>query len=214
MKIDEKIKIGNNGSCPEMRRYIMANDEDSKITEVLEETSELSKQEKEKIKTLLEKHNSGAKKILSNVEKTQEFLDKVMAKMETVKFKPIAHLFGDVRALMGLVTDTITGKYSGTPYRSIIAITGALIYFLSPIDFIPDFIPVLGFLDDTFVLGLVLKQFQTDLDVYKAWKRPKEEIMVELKRESFKDDPKGLEEFEKKLKDQELAENNKENEIK
>lgn len=191
----------------------MDNEKENKVEEVVDTTAELSNKEKEKIKSLLEKHNSGAKKILSNAGKTQEFLGKVLAKMETVKFKPIAHLFGDVRALIGLVTDTITGKYTGTPYRSIIAMTGALIYFLSPVDIIPDFIPMLGFLDDTFVLGLVLKQFETDLDVYKAWKKPKEEIMVELKRESLKDDPKGLEEFEKKLKDQELAEKSKNEEV-
>lgn len=192
----------------------MTNEKDKITEEVIEETSQFSKKEEDKIKGMLEKHNSGAKKILSNAGKTQEFLSKVLSKMDTVKFKPIAHLFSDVKALMGLISDTITGKYSGTPYRSLIAMTGALIYFLSPIDFVPDVIPMLGFLDDTFVLGLVLKQFETDLAVYKSWKKPKEEIMIELKKESFKDDPKGLEEFEKKLKEQELAESNRENEIK
>lgn len=176
----------------------------SKVKVVLEKTSQLTKQEKEKIKELLEKHNLKAKSILSNVGKTQELLDKVLAKMENVKFKPIAHLFGNIRTVVSLIGDTVTGKYKGIPYRSIIAMTGALIYFLSPIDIIPDFIPVLGLLDDTFVLGFVLKQFEADINVYKAWKTPKEELMIELKKGNIKDDTKGFEDLKKKLEAQKI----------
>lgn len=178
----------------------------NEVENVINDTSELSSKEKEKIKNLLKKHNLGAKKILVNAKKTQEFLDKVLMKMENVNCKPISYLFGDIRALIGLITDNITGKYTGTPYRSIVAMTGALIYFLSPIDIIPDFIPMLGFIDDIFVLGLVLKQFESDIEVYKAWKKPKEEIMIELKKENLKNNPKSLKEFENKSEESEPSE--------
>jgi len=181
----------------------MSNEYNSKIKMIIEKTSNLSKNEIEKIKTLLQKHNSYADKILPDKEKTQEILNKVLAKMEKVKLKPVGHFLKDMKVMVELVSDTITGKYTGIPYKSIIAITGALIYFLSPIDIIPDIIPVAGLIDDTFVLGLILKQFATDIEVYKAWKKSKEEIIIELKKENLKDNPTALKEFEEELKEDE-----------
>jgi uncharacterized membrane protein YkvA (DUF1232 family) len=45
----------------------------------------------------------------------------------------------------------------------------AVIYFVSPIDFIPDFIPVAGFIDDALVVSLALNQVKADLDAFMAW---------------------------------------------
>ena len=43
------------------------------------------------------------------------------------------------------------------PLRWRIALWGLLAYLASPIDLIPDFIPVLGQLDDLLIAGLVLR---------------------------------------------------------
>src|SRR5664279_1554949 len=45
----------------------------------------------------------------------------------------------------------------GTPRRVKVALGGLLIYLLSPIDLIPDFIPVLGSVDDLAITALVLR---------------------------------------------------------
>ncbi|MDD3536919.1 MAG: YkvA family protein [Eubacteriales bacterium] len=45
-----------------------------------------------------------------------------------------------------------------------------LLYFVSPIDLIPDVIPGLGLTDDVVILGLIIRQVSSDLDKYKAWK--------------------------------------------
>ena len=44
-----------------------------------------------------------------------------------------------------------------TPRRVKVAMGGLLIYLLSPIDLIPDFIPVLGSVDDLAITALVLR---------------------------------------------------------
>ena len=45
----------------------------------------------------------------------------------------------------------------GAPVRTRIAIAGLLVYLVNPIDLVPEFIPVLGPLDDVVVAVLVLR---------------------------------------------------------
>ncbi|GGE60875.1 uncharacterized membrane protein YkvA (DUF1232 family) [Pedobacter psychrotolerans] len=72
--------------------------------------------------------------------------------------------------LFAVSKDYVNGNYTEIPKRSIVAILGGLVYFLSPIDVVPDFVPVLGFIDDIFILNLVYRQVVKDLENYKAWK--------------------------------------------
>mgnify|MGYP001589741621 FL=1 len=55
-------------------------------------------------------------------------------------------------------------------------------YFLSPIDAIPDFIPVFGMLDDIAVLAWVMKSLSAELSAFRAWReaqRPEKLAVVE-----------------------------------
>jgi uncharacterized membrane protein YkvA (DUF1232 family) len=63
-----------------------------------------------------------------------------------------------------------------------------LIYIFSPIDLIPDFIPVLGLTDDAVVLGLCLAAIATDLKKYEIWKSQyvEYEIIEENEIEKYK----------------------------
>ncbi len=51
-------------------------------------------------------------------------------------------------ALIRLVKAWISGDYREIPWRSIALSVAAIIYFVNPIDMIPDIIPILGFFDD------------------------------------------------------------------
>lgn len=42
---------------------------------------------------------------------------------------------------------------------------------LSPIDLIPDFIPVVGYVDDALVVAACLAMVESDLEIYKEWKK-------------------------------------------
>ena len=48
------------------------------------------------------------------------------------------------------------------------------LYVLTPLDVIPDFIPIAGFIDDAAVIAVVLKLSGGDLARYRAWRREQE----------------------------------------
>lgn len=117
-----------------------------------------------------------------------EFADKVgeedvkdtLGKEDEIKklfkrIKVLAKYCNDLCDIFELLRDRVTGAYTETPWRTIAALTGALIYVLSPIDLILDFIPGIGFLDDAVVIGLAIKLAQPDLEKYRAWKTDRKE---------------------------------------
>ena len=52
-----------------------------------------------------------------------------------------------------------------------ITIAGALAYVVFPIDMIPDFIPGVGFIDDVFVVGIVMKNISDEIERFRVYKR-------------------------------------------
>ena len=45
----------------------------------------------------------------------------------------------------------------------------AVIYFVSPVDLVPDIIPVAGLVDDAGVIAFVVAQIKADLDNFLVW---------------------------------------------
>ncbi len=52
-----------------------------------------------------------------------------------------------------------------------LAIAGALAYVVFPIDVIPDFILGVGYVDDVFVVGMVMKSISDEIERYKTYRR-------------------------------------------
>ncbi|HGA1367274.1 TPA: YkvA family protein [Streptococcus suis] len=77
--------------------------------------------------------------------------------------------FAAIPGLISMVRSYIRRDYSKLPKATILAIIGALIYFFSPIDALPDFILGAGLLDDAFVLNACLKLIKTDVDDFRSW---------------------------------------------
>ena len=46
-------------------------------------------------------------------------------------------------------------------------IVGGLVYFLLPLDATPDYIPILGYVDDTVIIGLIIKRLSSEIDRYR-----------------------------------------------
>lgn len=77
-----------------------------------------------------------------------------------------------IRDLYSLFRDSVTGNYKLHPL-TFGAIGGGLLYFLMPFDFIPDLIPLLGFVDDMAILTTIINSLEGELQAYRRWKQEK-----------------------------------------
>ncbi|MFP4233852.1 MAG: YkvA family protein [Nitriliruptoraceae bacterium] len=78
-------------------------------------------------------------------------------------------LFSDLAAAWRLVRAYLRGEYREVRSRSVLAVIGALLYFISPMDLIPDVVVLLGFTDDVIVLSLAFRVLRQELAAFRAW---------------------------------------------
>ncbi len=78
-------------------------------------------------------------------------------------------LRADLPVLLRLTRSWGRKEYRAIPWKSIVSVVAAVLYFVSPVDLIPDLIPFFGFVDDAAVVAYVLKSFKTDIDAFRIW---------------------------------------------
>ncbi len=116
----------------------------------------------------MEKERSKAEDILKDKNKFDKFLKELEIKLR--KFPRIGNQLADLPVMISLVKDFATGKYKVVPVKSIVYMIMALLYFISPLDLVPDFIWGAGIADDATVLMLALKNCHGDIEAYREWK--------------------------------------------
>jgi curved DNA-binding protein CbpA len=75
----------------------------------------------------------------------------------------------NVRELYALFKDSVKGDYK-LHAANVAMIGGGLLYFILPADLIPDFIPVVGYLDDLAVLTTIMNSLKGEISAYHSWK--------------------------------------------
>ena len=125
---------------------------------------------------------------------TEDDVSKVLEKEKAILGKahgPLEKFAQNIKLLFSVIKDYANGSYKEIPWMTIAAIIGSLLYIFSPIDLIPDLVPVAGLLDDAAVLGLCLNGISADLKNYSAWKN-----LDFAEYEIIKNEPKKLENHE------------------
>ena len=98
-----------------------------------------------------------------------EVADKLSSKeSQTNKFR---QLFDVALTLVRLVRSYISGEYRDIPTSTIVSGLAVLLYVLSPIDLVPDFIPVLGFLDDLSLVSWFVGKFHVEITRFREWEQ-------------------------------------------
>lgn len=123
-----------------------------------------------RILKLFNKMYNKAEEIIKDPSRFKTMLKDAGDMIEGTREGPLKDIASEVRLLINMLRDYRSGEYTRLPRRTLLSVTAALIYLISPVDFIPDFIPLVGVVDDIFVLNFVWKQVRKDLEDYAFWR--------------------------------------------
>lgn len=77
------------------------------------------------------------------------------------------------REQLGIVTRLLkayaAGQYRELPWKTLIRVIAVLIYFVSPIDILPDFLPIVGLTDDIALMLWLFSGIKDDIEKFREW---------------------------------------------
>lgn len=110
-----------------------------------------------------------AKKLLSNKDQTKQVVNTANEKAEKNQSQ-LKSIWTQFKLMLEMLNSYRTGDYTNAPKRTILFIAVGILYFISPIDLIPDFLFGMGLIDDAAVLAFIAKQIHNDIHKYEEWK--------------------------------------------
>lgn len=112
-----------------------------------------------------------AKEIVSNNEKIKALISTVRKKLDKLSTdaEERSSFIYQVLVLVRMLRAHIKGEYSAFSTATILTIVFGLVYFITPLDLIPDFIPGLGLTDDISIIYMVFKSIADDISKFRYW---------------------------------------------
>lgn len=117
---------------------------------------------------ILKNGNTKAEKILNDKEKMNEFLKRLENNLNNTTLE--GEKFQKIPELIELLKRYVDYEYTEISQKSITTIICTLLYWLAPIDVIPDTTPGIGYDDDNMIMDTCLKQIGIELKEYQEWK--------------------------------------------
>jgi len=130
-----------------------------------------AKPTKKQITEAVEKTKSKAEEYVRDPKKAKKLLEDAVKKAKGFEKNrgPLGEVWSYLTALFRLLRAYIRGEYRDLSWISIVLVTVGIIYFVSPIDLIPDALPGIGHIDDAALIAFVVAQIKADLDNFLAW---------------------------------------------
>lgn len=100
---------------------------------------------------------------------TSTVLNNTTSIINKTKAGPLLKFADDVKLMCAMVKAWSKKDYTGLPVKTITMVILTLVYVFSPVDVIPDFIPVMGLLDDAGMVAACLAAVHSDLESFKNW---------------------------------------------
>ncbi|CAM3679801.1 YkvA family protein [Mesobacillus zeae] len=122
------------------------------------------------------KYENHANDYLKNPERADRLLKAAQQKAFRRK-SSLSEIWSNLILLFDLIRSWRKGEYKKISAKTLVTVIAAIIYFVSPIDIVPDFLVGIGIIDDVAVLSFVLKQLSAELLDYSHWKEETNKII-------------------------------------
>ena len=121
----------------------------------------------------IKEYISKAKKIINDDEKLKKLIEDVLKKLKEISSdkKTSAKLNDSLRLFIRIINAYTSKEYTYVPWKTICLIVAGLIYFIYPVDLIPDFIPVSGLIDDVALIAWIYESIQDDIEKFLEWEK-------------------------------------------
>ena len=104
-----------------------------------------------------------------SAEDTETVLNNVEDILNKSSDGPLAKFFDDIKTMCAMVKAWAKKEYKGIPVKSIGMVILTLGYVFLPLDFIPDYLPGIGLVDDASMVALCLAAVKSDIEAFKNW---------------------------------------------
>lgn len=104
-----------------------------------------------------------------NTKMLQGLVSEAIEKIATLDKGVFKENWAYLLAMLRLLKAYATRRYKNVPPESLLSVIGAITYFVSPMDLIPDFMKGAGYLDDAIIVRAVQKRVKVDLDRFMEW---------------------------------------------
>ncbi len=112
---------------------------------------------------------------VNEVVRSESKLRDLLGQVGSYLAKNSSRIGGGLQTSLGTLTrllgSYLSGKYRDLPVSTLSLIAFGLLYFISPIDLIPDALIPFGFADDAFVLAWVVQRITGELTKFRSWER-------------------------------------------
>ncbi|MEM6783032.1 MAG: YkvA family protein [Bacteroidota bacterium] len=121
-----------------------------------------------------------AEAIAQDESKMQALLSRAIGKLRARR-ADLGGLRDELPVLLRFLRAWVQGDYRRVPWRTLTLVVAGLVYFVAPVDLLPDVLAGIGFIDDAAVIAYVLKTIRGDLERFEVWER-KEERRLERRQ--------------------------------
>lgn len=121
-----------------------------------------------------------ARRLLKDPEALMKLARKAEGKAAGDRSGALGGVLGELKALLRLIRSYAKGDYRQVSMQSMVVAVGAVLYVVSPIDVIPDFILGGGLLDDASVLAFAYSKIRHEVDAFLEWEQTQGDAAGEI----------------------------------
>jgi uncharacterized membrane protein YkvA (DUF1232 family) len=122
------------------------------------------------VNDILRRGLGGAERLVRNPKELLSVLTRAERRLDRVNAGRLTPIKKDVQTLLRLMRAYGEGRYRQVSGKNLVLAGLAIMYLVSPLDVMPDFLPG-GFFDDAAVIGFVLKKIRNELASFEIWEQ-------------------------------------------